>query len=116
MIDAMQQVSQNYTNKKVDDIRTFFQSWGSTALGFTGMFGCDCITTAPTIIVYKSDSAEVYFGGRFAYEVIYNSNDNKLNNFMIDARNKKLVPTGEAQERYGSTKVFSCNHVSNERI
>ena len=55
------------------DMYTFEQTWGSTALGFSGIGG-QAITTANTYVfvpVTCNQNAFVYFGGRFAYEAEY---------------------------------------------
>ncbi len=48
----------------------FSQTWPTTALGYD-MPGCDCITTADTIVIYNLDGpAMVYYESeRLAYEV-----------------------------------------------
>lgn len=51
----------------------FEQTWGSTALGFSGMGG-QAITTANTIVLIPINNNQdcfVYFAGRFAYSVPY---------------------------------------------
>jgi hypothetical protein len=48
------------------EIYSFPQSWGSSALGFSGVGG-QAMTTAQTTIVSNYSEACVYFGGSFAY-------------------------------------------------
>ena len=50
---------------------TFPQTWGSTALGFTGIGG-QMMTQAQTTVIMVSTTHEygaVFFGGKFAYSV-----------------------------------------------
>ena len=59
----------------VDDFElyTFEQTWGSTALGFSGMGG-QMITSARTYVfipISCDQKCFVYFAGKFAYEVDY---------------------------------------------
>lgn len=56
-----------YKDDDITDIWQFDQTWSSTALGFNGCGG-DCLTTALTSVVLKTDgNVDVYFGTRKAY-------------------------------------------------
>jgi hypothetical protein len=55
----------------LDDCRVvamFPQTWGSTALGFSGLGG-QAITTEYTVVIECNGEFAVYFGRRFAYIV-----------------------------------------------
>lgn len=68
------------------ELYDFDQTWGSTALGFTGAGG-SAMTTARTyvFIPHKSHEAYVYFGSRFAYKCEMN------NEFKKDLENHKMA-------------------------
>lgn len=51
------------------DWYAFPQTWSSTALGFGGIGGA-AMTRAQTVIVGYGNHFVVYFGPRFAYEVV----------------------------------------------
>ena len=72
----------------VDDFElyTFEQTWGSTALGFSGMGG-QAMTSARTYVfvpVTCNQKCFVYFAGKFAYAVDYSEK------FMEDVYNKNM--------------------------
>ena len=54
------------------DVIDFDQTWGSTALGFSGMGG-QIMTTERTYIIVYTNRAYVYFGGRYATHSIRRS-------------------------------------------
>ena len=52
------------------DIYMFEQTWGSTALGFSGMGGSKMTTETTFVLIPQYyDYAYVYFGSEFAYKV-----------------------------------------------
>ncbi len=93
-IDDFIQWDGSLTNKHIDDIINFKQTWASTALGFGGV-GDDAITDAYTTVLTCGNTWFVFFGGRFAYKV---SIDDEL--FYQDMINGNLYSVKEAQERY----------------
>lgn len=74
----------------------FPQTWGSTALGFGGIGGC-AMTTAQTVIIGYGNRFEVYFGGRFAYEVL-----DPNEQFFSDMRKWRMASVKDAK--------YSKNH------
>lgn len=81
----------DYSEEKptIDDFElyTFNQTWGSTALGFSGIGG-DMITQARTYVfvpITCNHKCIVYFGGRFAYTANY------CEKFREDLRNQNMV-------------------------
>ena len=73
------------------DMYDFDQTWGSTALGFSGIGG-SAMTKARTYVFVPDnyDKALVFFGGRFAYEC----GMNEL--FEKDLREKRMVSVMES--------------------
>lgn len=79
MIEEVKVDFQNKTGHELTDMEisydvtlyTFPQTWGSTALGFTGIGG-QMMTQAQTTVIMVSTTREygaVFFGGKFAYSV-----------------------------------------------
>lgn len=73
------------------DWYAFPQMWGSTALGFGGIGG-QAMTTAQTVVIGYGNRYEVYFGGRFAYEVI-----NPNEKFFEDMRKWRMASLRDAK-------------------
>lgn len=77
----------NY-DKEYDDgeLYDFDQTWGSTALGFSGMGG-QMMTTARTYVFIPNNLnyAYVYFGARYAYRAEINEA------FKEDLRNHRMA-------------------------
>lgn len=75
---------------KINDfeIHLFEQTWGSTALGFSGAGG-QAITSANTYVFIPNGIDQfcfVYFAGRFAYTVPYSDV------FMEDVKKQSMEP------------------------
>lgn len=66
--DAKPEVRKRRPEEHEVEVTMFYQTWGSTALGFGGIGGA-AMTSAPTIIIACGRDAAVYFGGRLAYIV-----------------------------------------------
>ena len=79
------------------DVIDFDQTWGSTALGFSGMGG-QMMTTARTYIIVHINRAYVYFGGRYAYEVPY-----PFNKAFEDDMAKHSLASVVASQKYWRT-------------
>lgn len=82
----------DYPDEKptVDDfeIHIFEQTWGSTALGFSGIGG-QAMTTANTYVfipLFVHQNCFVYFGAKFAYAVPYSEV------FVKDVGQQKMEP------------------------
>lgn len=73
------------------EFHIFPQTWGSTALGFSGMGG-QAITTAYTIVCIPlcDQMCHVYFGGRYAYSAEPNET------FMDDVFHESMEPVYRA--------------------
>lgn len=93
-IDDFIQWEGSLTNKHIDDIINFKQTWGSTALGFGGVGG-SAMTDAYTTVLRRGNTWFVFFDGRFAYKV---NIDDKT--FYEDMKNRRLRSVKEAQECY----------------
>ena len=74
----------------------FPQTWGSTALGFSGIGGA-AITTAYTVVLKYNNRFAVYFNDRFAYAI---DNPNELFKEDLIAQNLAYV---RDYEKYLST-------------
>ena len=74
-----------------DDVEVFHfvQTWGSTALGFSGIGGSS-MTSAYTTVVLMGGTAAVYFAGRHAYTINNVSQEfmSDLHNHHMNARNR----------------------------
>jgi len=82
-------------------VKTFFQTWGSTSLGFEGAGG-DALTMASTIVVFRKDVANVFFGGKLAYRVT-KTNGEWPEQFLMDLEGEDLLPVIKAKEEYKCT-------------
>lgn len=76
----------------------FDQTWGNSMMGIYGPYATlDCVTKAPTLVVLGAHSADVFFGGLYAYSC---EKTNKA--FMEDLSNQILVGQRKAPEKYQS--------------
>ena len=79
----------------VYDIFVFTQTWGSTALGFSGIGGA-AMTTAWTHVVLTSDGKyHIFFDGKYAYSV-----ENPTEEFKHDLGNRFMKSVEESSKVY----------------
>lgn len=95
----------DYTNEKplIDNFEmyTFMQTWGSTALGFSGIGG-QSITSARTYVFVPLECNQkcfVYFAGRFAYAVDF------CDRFREDLKNQNMAAVYEIGRYYKRNNV-----------
>lgn len=82
----------------IDDfeVEIFEQTWGSTALGFSGIGG-QVITTAHTYVfmpIFTNQDCFVYFSSGFAYSAPY------CERLVEDVKNRSMAPVHVAKCRY----------------
>jgi len=90
------------------ELRSFPQSWPSTALGLGGIGGA-AITSAQTTIVTcrGSDSAAVYFGERLAYVVTAPNAT-----FASDMQLQSMASRHQATDRYAAMDTTGADRSS----
>ncbi len=93
LVQINEDIQERCDGSSIDDfdIYDFDQTWGSTALGFSGMGG-QSITVARTYVLIPRDLevAYVYFGGRFAYRTPINDR------FREDIRSHRMASVAES--------------------
>lgn len=83
------------TKSSVYDVFVFTQTWGSTALGFSGIGGA-AMTTAWTHVVLTSDGKyHIFFDGRYAYSV-----ENPTEEFKHDLETRFMKSVDVARNLY----------------
>lgn len=104
--EMIEEVKVDFLNKTGHELRdteisyyvtlySFPQTWGSTALGFTGIGG-QMITQAQTTVIMVSTTHKygaVFFGGKFAYSV---KNVNEA--FIKDVSQFRMEPVYKASK------------------
>ena len=83
------------------EMTMFLQTWGSTALGFSGIGG-QAMTSAYTTVVREiySNWCGVFFGDRLAYKIenpnhTFNEDVCKFQMKPVSERNKYIIKDGE---------------------
>ena len=85
MVSLALALDNQYKDEDIADIVQFYQTWGSTCLGFGGIGG-QALTSALTSVIFKTDGKiDVFFGGRKAYTIP------KMNQTFYDDLNKRYL-------------------------
>lgn len=72
IIEINQKLNEEYESVNgftIWNIVQFYQSWSSTALGFSEIGGSALTSALTTVVLYLDEKADVWFGGRKAYTV-----------------------------------------------
>lgn len=86
----------NLTDFRVlDNIYSFTQWWGSTALGFSGRIGGQAFTKSTTVVIQFKELYFVYFNSSLAYKV-----ESPSEMFFQDLLNFNMVSTDLYEKRY----------------
>lgn len=68
-MNKVREMEGNPSDLRISNITIFPQTWGSTALGFSGIMGGDAMTTEYTTCIQVGENWYCFFGTWFAYKV-----------------------------------------------
>ena len=94
MVSLALALDNQYKDEDIADIVQFYQTWGSTCLGFGGIGG-QALTSALTSVIFKTDGKiDVFFGGRKAYTIP------KINKKLNKDLNKRYLKSVQESNDY----------------
>lgn len=68
-MNKVREMEDNPSDLRISNITIFPQTWGSTALGFSGIMGGDAMTTEYSTCIKVGANWYCFFGNNFAYKV-----------------------------------------------